>query len=94
MKLRLVNDGMTASLRRMQSELDKLPAEAYNFFVKATPKRTGNARRKTRLSKNEIQANYPYAERLDTGWSKQAPNGMTEPTSKYIEARLDKIIRK
>lgn len=94
MKLKLVNDGMTASLRRMQSELDRLPAEAYNVFVKTTPKRTGNARRKTRLNKNEIQANYPYAQRLDEGWSKQAPDGMSEPTSKYVQARLDKIIRK
>lgn len=94
MKVRLINDGMTASLRRQQSQLDRLPAEAYNFFVKTTPKRTGNARRKTQLRKNEIQANYPYAQRLDEGWSKQAPDGMTEPTSKYIAARLDKIIRK
>ncbi len=94
MKVKLINDGMTASLRRMQSELDRLPAETYNFFVKVTPKRTGNARRKTVLRNQEIQARYPYAQRLDEGWSKQAPDGMTEPTSKYVQDRLKKIIRK
>jgi hypothetical protein len=44
----------------------------------------GNARRKTVLKDNEIQANYPYAQRLEEGYSSQAPNGMTEPTLKEI----------
>jgi hypothetical protein len=44
----------------------------------------GNARRKTVLKGNEIQANYPYAKRLEEGYSSQAPNGMTEPTLKEI----------
>jgi hypothetical protein len=94
MSVKLVNNGMTASLRRIQSELDKLPQQAYNFWVKTTPKDTGNARRKTTLKKNEIQANYAYAKRLDEGWSKQAPNGMSEPTEKFIKQRTDKILRK
>lgn len=94
MSVKLVNNGMTASLRRIQSELDKLPQQAYNFWVKSTPKDTGNARRKTVLKNNEIQANYAYAKRLDEGWSKQAPNGMSEPTEKFIQQRTDKILRK
>lgn len=40
----------------------------------------GNARRKTVLKGNEIQANYPYAKRLEEGYSSQAPDGMTKPT--------------
>ncbi len=44
----------------------------------------GNARRKTVLKGNEVQANYPYAQRLEEGYSSQAPNGMTEPTLKEI----------
>lgn len=94
MGIKLVNNGITASLRRIQSQLDKLPQEAYNFWVRGTPKDTGRARRSTKLKGNEIQARYPYAERLDTGWSKQAPDGMSEPTGKFIEARLKKIMRK
>lgn len=52
----------------------------------------GNARRKTKLQGNEIQANYPYAKRLEEGWSSQAPDGMTEPTieevRKYVKQKL------
>ena len=44
----------------------------------------GNARRKTVLRSNEIQANYPYAQRLEEGWSSQAPKGMTEPTIQEV----------
>ena len=83
---------MTADLRRKQSELSKLPAEAYNFWVKHTPKKTGNARRRTSLKKDTIEARYPYAERLDDGWSKQAPDGMSKPTEQFIQDRLKKIL--
>jgi len=95
MAVRKVSDSMTASLRRIQSELDKLPAQAYDVFVKATPKDTGNARRKTRLVANKtIDAAYPYAVPLDKGWSKQAPQGMSRPTDRFIRNRLSRIIRK
>jgi hypothetical protein len=94
MTVRLVNNGITSSLRRIQSQLDRLPQEAYNQFVKSTPKKTGNARRSTKLKGNEIQANYAYAQPLDDGWSKQAPDGMTKPTEQYIKKRVDQIIRK
>jgi len=50
----------------------------------------GNARRSTVRKGNEIQANYPYAQRLEEGWSKQAPNGMTEPT---LEAVRDYVFK-
>lgn len=46
--------------------------------------RPGNARRSTVLKSNTIEANYPYAQRLEEGWSSQAPNGMTEPTIEDI----------
>jgi hypothetical protein len=86
---------MSASIRRIQSQLDRLPAEALNVFVKATPKDTGNARRKTKLvAKKTIEARYPYASRLDRGWSRQAPQGMTRPTERFIQQRLRRIIRK
>jgi hypothetical protein len=94
MKIKLVNDGITSSLRRIQSELDKVPQEAYNFWVKGTPKKTGNARRQTKLKGDEIQARYAYATKLDEGWSKQAPDGMSKPTSQFIKGRVDKIMRK
>jgi hypothetical protein len=34
---------------------------------------------------NEIRANYNYAGALDEGKSRQAPNGMSEPTIEQME---------
>lgn len=36
-----------------------------------------------------LQNNLPYANRLENGWSKQAPNGMVALTIAEIEAELD-----
>lgn len=95
MALKQTKNAITASIRRQQSELDKIPQQAYDFWVKITPKDTGNARRRTKLVKNEIQAQYPYAERLDQGWSKQfGGQGMSKPTERFIEGRLKQIMRK
>jgi hypothetical protein len=63
---------------------EKLAQQAYGVFRATTPIRSGNARSNTRLSQNDISANYPYAQRLDRGYSKQAPRGMTQPTDEYI----------
>jgi hypothetical protein len=49
---------------------------------------------KTGLSKATIEGDYTYAQRLDDGYSQQAPNGMTGPTERYIERRLDELVRK
>jgi hypothetical protein len=71
---------------RLQTDLqsDKLAAAAYKFFRNTTPIKSGNARRNTVLSGDEIQADYAYAGRLDQGYSKQAPAGMSKPTDQYI----------
>jgi len=63
---------------------DKIAKFAYREFVSNTPIRSGNARRKTRVNGNSIDANYPYAQRLEEGYSKQAPKGMTEPTIEAV----------
>jgi len=85
--------GMYAKqLKEIQTELKALPKEAHKEFVALTPIDRGNARRKTKLEGNVINANYPYAQRLNEGWSKQAPKGMEEPWNKWLEKRLNKII--
>lgn len=94
MSVKLVKDTITPSLARIKAGLADLPQEAYEFWVKNTPKRSGNARNRTRRSGNTIDANYPYAQRLDEGWSKQAPNGMTEPTNEFLRRRTREILRK
>lgn len=71
-----------------------LPKEAYDYFVDSTPIRTGNARRSTTLRGSTIDANYNYAERLDEGYSRQSPKGMTGPTEKFLEKRINDLIGK
>lgn len=80
-------------LQRMRKQLEALPREAYDYFVSQTPIDTGRARRSTRLVGNNIQADYPYAQRLDEGYSDQSPEGMTRPTEKFVERRLRSIAR-
>jgi len=94
MAVKLETDLITPSLTRIDQQLRKLAADAFDVFYKNTPRRTGNARSKTRLSGSEIQANYPYAERLDEGYSPQRPEGMTKPTEKFIQQRTKEIIRR
>lgn len=84
---------MTSSLKRIQKKLNQVPKEAYKEFVQETPIRSGNARRKTRLQGKTINANYPYAKRLDEGYSQQAPEGMTKPTEDFIKQRVAAILK-
>lgn len=69
--------------------------DAYRYFVRATPVRSGNARRNTYLDRNTnmIEADYPYAGRLNHGWSKQAPDGMVQPTIEYMRNSFHKHLK-
>jgi len=79
-------------LQNLERALDskKLAHEAYDYFKGITPQRTGNAKRSTRLQGDEIYADYAYAQRLDSGYSTQAPFGMTKPTEKFIQEYIAK----
>lgn len=72
---------------------DDLAKEAYKVFLKNTPIASGAARRNTTLNGSEIRANYPYAGKLDAGRSRQAPNGMVEPTLKFIGEQMRHNLR-
>lgn len=79
--------------------LEALPKDAmdntYPKYRKDTPIRTGNARKNTkRRAPNKIASNYPYAGRLDDGWSKQSPKGFTEPAIENIEEFVEKTIKR
>lgn len=65
-----------------------------DYFKSITPVRSGNARRRTSTYGDTIHADYPYAQRLDQGYSNQAPKGMSEPTIDYIDRELDRILRR
>jgi len=89
-----IDDKITPSIKAKQKQLDKVPGEAYTFFRAHTPIKTGNARSRTVLRNDTIVGAYPYAQRLDQGYSKQAPDGMSKPTEAYIKKRLDAILKR
>jgi len=90
-----IDDGLSRVLKGMETELRKYPDEAEAKFISLTPVKSGNARRNTNLNNQQIiEAKYPYAERLDTGRSKQAPQGMTKPFEQWVNAKVRKIFGK
>jgi len=95
MVVKKVYDRITPSVNRINSRLEKVPKAAFDFWVKNTPKRRGNARRKTKLVNNKtINADYPYATRLDQGYSKKAPQGMSKPTGKFVKTLVGLIFKR
>ena len=93
-KFKLDDSKFGREVRKAQGVPDRLADDAYKFFKKTTPIRSGNARRNTKLKGSSIQANYPYAQRLDSGYSRQAPKGMTEPTIKYLNRKFEVLLRR
>lgn len=89
-------------LQHVKDKLKNLPQETFKEFVKVTPVKTGNARRKTKLVNGEVHANYAYAEVLDKGrhmtkrgmrGSEQAPRGMSKPTIEFVRKRVSQIVK-
>lgn len=74
---------------------------AFKEFVDATPIKTGNARRNTKLINYIITAKYPYSKVLDDGrtsgkkssGSNQAPQGMVRPTAARIPLMIKNYVR-
>lgn len=66
----------------------------YPFYVNKTPIRSGNARNRTKLNKTTINSKYGYAGKLDSGWSKQAPKGFTDPSIDQLEDLIENYIKR
>lgn len=85
---------MSAIKRRIDQVERKLDQReildlAYDVFKKTTPIRTGNARKSTKKEGTDtIFADYAYAKRLDQGYSRQAPDGMSKPMFAEIRKHL------
>ena len=84
-------NNLNRRFRTIDAFAKTLPPKAHKFFRRTTPIDTGNARRKTSLDGNTIRADYPYANRLNEGYSRQAKRGMTQPTIAYIRRELRKL---
>lgn len=93
--MRIIRDQIQGKIKKNLRGLDKVAEKAYDEFVKVTPIRSGNARNSTDFEKssNEIQGNYNYANRLNKGWSSQAPEGMTDPTIDFVRNEVRRIIK-
>lgn len=89
-----IDDSDVQDLYDQLQDLSKhMLREGVTYFRDITPRDGGNARRKTRLSRNRIVADYPYAGRLDDGHSDQAPRCMTQPTIEFWEQQVDEFVR-
>jgi len=78
-------------MKKVEEFAKELPAEMHKKFQEETPIRTGNAKRKTKQTGNKVVGDYPYASRLNEGYSRQAPNGMTNPTVDYVRDQLRRL---
>lgn len=79
-------------LNKVLNEKD-LTDKAYPVFRNKTPVASGNAKRKTTKTSQGIKANYPYAGRLDEGYSKKSPKGMTRPTIDHLRRYLKRKLK-
>ena len=84
-------------LKRVEPALLRSWSEAGKFYKQATPiapVNGGNAQSKTSTKDNVITADYGYAARLDEGWSKQRPQGMSTETVEVFESRVNQNLGK
>lgn len=93
-KFTIDNKGTISHLDRLSKIPSQLSSEAGEYFRDITPIRTGNARANTYTTGDTIRAAYNYASRLDDGSSRQAPNGMVEPTIAFIDKKLKQLVEK
>ncbi len=85
--------GVDRQFKKLETAMRGLVKAAHTEFIKNTPVRSGNARRKTRLDGDRIVADYAYSQRLDEGYSKQAPEGMVRPTEEWIQQEVDRRLK-
>lgn len=82
-------------VRTQRGELGKFVESVMSDFqiiaAKKTPKRTGAASRAWKEqgsgADTVVENNKPYIQRLDEGYSKQAPGGILKPTIKEIRRK-------
>lgn len=87
------------AVNKMFNQLAEMPElvmkQTYTIYRNNTPIRSGNAKNRTKLeNKLRIGGRYPYAGRLDEGWSKQSPKGMTEPSLKALDGFIKNYINR
>jgi|TARA_B100000470_G_scaffold27989_1_gene18298 hypothetical protein len=69
-----------------------IATDLFKTIKRYTPVRSGRARKNWRMTKKsksnyEVRNKVPYIERLDAGYSKQSPKGMTRPSLREVLTR-------
>lgn len=102
LKVNIDTQQLVIKLSKCQNVSKQALVPIYNEFVKNTPIKSGNARRKTTLSGNRIHADYPYASVLNDGrgfrdgqmrGSVQAPDGMFKPTVEFAKKLIKQLMQ-
>lgn len=88
--IRATSNNAGGKLDQLKRKFAAIPPAAYKKFTSVTPIDTGRARASTDLKGTSIEANYPYANKLNEGYSRQATKGMTDPTIEFIRQQLRK----
>ena len=75
--------------RELDQTVRQISQDYFDSVKEKTPVRTGRARRGWRLKKQRelsysVNNRVPYIGRLDEGYSKQAPRGMTRPAAREV----------
>ena len=92
---RKIQSQISQDITRLKKRVSDFPEQSLTKFKELTPVDTGNARRHTDLKNNKtIVADYPYAQRLNQGWSKQAPQGMIKPFLKWLKQQSNLIFKR
>jgi len=92
-KVRFDSKKVTTELTDTVSQMVRqISQDLFNTIKGKTPVRSGRAKRAWRFKKQsetayKVSNNVPYIERLDEGYSKQAPRGMTRPALREVLAR-------
>lgn len=87
--------GLNSLATAIESSVDKIVTDSMNQYHMTarvnTPIKTGNARRNWTKERQEngfeVENRVPYIERLDQGWSRQAPSGIVGPTLTQVKRR-------
>ena len=93
-------------IKELFKQLEDMPVDTikagYRVYKDTTPVKTGNAKSKTGVKTsskpsargNQIQAKYGYANKLDEGWSRQAPDGMSKGAIDEMDNFVDEYINR
>tara|TARA_A200000159_G_scaffold116891_1_gene110413 strand:+ start:372 stop:665 length:294 start_codon:yes stop_codon:yes gene_type:complete len=81
-----------AIFKKLDDLVSKVSRDAFAEAKRITPVQSGRAKKSWRLENKgkfstEVVNRVPYAARLDEGYSKKAPRGITRPASKAVAKR-------